>query len=108
MVLQFVHTTNPGLWDMHFAGHLTATAVPGGPLHNTLVEFNPVNPTEVIGDLADSWDVSADGMTYTFHLRDAQWWDGKPVTAEDIVFSLDRDNPTRCHQDQDSGAQRFL
>jgi len=89
-VLQLVGRTNPGLWDMHFAGHLTATAVPAGPLHNTLVEFNPVSPTEVIGDLAASWDVSQDGMTYTFHLRDAQWWDGKPVIADDIVFSLDR------------------
>ena len=90
MVFEQVHATNPGLWDMHFAGHLTATAVPAGPLHNQLVEFNPVNPTEIIGDLAESWTVSEDGKNYTFRLRDAPWWDGQPVTAEDIVFSLDR------------------
>ena len=88
--LQLVGRTNPGLWDLHFAGHLTASSVPAAPQFSTLVEYDPVNPTEVIGDLAGSWDVSEDGMVYTFHLRDAQWWDGEPVTAEDIVFSLDR------------------
>ena len=90
MVLQLVGRTNPGLWDLHYAGHLTASSVPAAPQFSTLVEYDPVNPTEVIGDLAGSWDVSGDGLTYTFHLRDAQWWDGEPVTAEDIVFSMDR------------------
>ena len=90
MVLQLVGRTNPGLWDLHYAGHLTASSVPAAPQFSNLVEYDPVNPTEVIGDLAAGWDVSDDGMVYTFHLRDAQWWDGEPVTAEDIVFSLDR------------------
>jgi peptide/nickel transport system substrate-binding protein/oligopeptide transport system substrate-binding protein len=40
---------------------------------------------------ADSWEVSADGLTWTFHLRkDAMWSDGQPVTADDWVFSLQR------------------
>ncbi len=40
--------------------------------------------------LAERWDVSADGLTYTFHLRDAQFSDGSPTTAADVVFSLER------------------
>jgi len=41
--------------------------------------------------IAESWDVSSDGMTYTFHLRDGiTFSDGTPVTAEDVKFSLDR------------------
>lgn len=40
--------------------------------------------------LAERWDVSADGLTYTFHLRDAQFSDGSPTTADDVVFSLER------------------
>lgn len=41
-------------------------------------------------DLADYWEVSADGLVYTFHLnRDAVFHDGVPVTAEDVVFSFD-------------------
>jgi oligopeptide transport system substrate-binding protein len=40
---------------------------------------------------AESWDVSADGMTYTFHLRrNARWSNGDPVTADDFVYSIHR------------------
>jgi oligopeptide transport system substrate-binding protein len=39
---------------------------------------------------AESYSVSADGLTYTFKLRDHNWSDGKPVTAHDFVFSMRR------------------
>lgn len=40
------------------------------------------------GDLADRWGVSADGMTYTVHLRpNLTWQDGQPLTAADVVFT---------------------
>ena len=40
---------------------------------------------------ASSYDVSADGKTYTFHLRaGAKWSDGQPVTAKDFVYSFKR------------------
>ena len=40
---------------------------------------------------ATSWDISEDGLTYTFHLRDGiKWSDGKPVTAGDFVYALRR------------------
>jgi oligopeptide transport system substrate-binding protein len=40
---------------------------------------------------AESWDVSADRLTYSFHLRrDGRWSNGDPVTAEDFVFALRR------------------
>ncbi|MBP5304237.1 MAG: peptide ABC transporter substrate-binding protein, partial [Lachnospiraceae bacterium] len=37
--------------------------------------------------LAESWDVSEDGCTYTFHLRDAKWSNGTPVTAADFEYA---------------------
>ena len=37
--------------------------------------------------LAESWDVSDDGCTYTFHLRDAKWSNGTPVTASDFEYA---------------------
>ena len=37
--------------------------------------------------IAKSWDVSDDGKTYTFHLRDAKWSNGDKVTANDFVYS---------------------
>lgn len=40
--------------------------------------------------LAESYDLSEDGKTYTFHLRDAKWSNGTPVTAADFVFAWRR------------------
>src|SRR5665213_4136379 len=43
-----------------------------------------------IPGMATHWDTSTDGLTWTFHLREALWSDGVPVTAEDFVFSWRR------------------
>ena len=43
-----------------------------------------------IPGMAERWTTSADGLTWTFYLRDATWSDGVPVTADDFVFSLRR------------------
>ena len=45
----------------------------------------------IVADLARDWDISLDGTIYTFHLRpDATFHDGRPVTAEDVRWSLER------------------
>ncbi len=44
----------------------------------------------IIPGAAVSHDVSADGLTYTFHLRDHNWSDGSPVTAQDFEFAFKR------------------
>ncbi len=85
-----VGNSNPGFWDVHYGGSLNTTLMPSSPRFNQLVEYNPVSPTEIIGDLATTWDVNDDGTEFTFHLNVATWSDGQPVTAEDIKFSLDR------------------
>ena len=41
-------------------------------------------------DLATHWEVSEDGTTYTFHMREAKFSDGTPVTAQDAKFSIER------------------
>ena len=43
-----------------------------------------------IPGIAKSWDVSNNGLTYTFHLRDAKWANGDKVTAQDFVYSWHR------------------
>ncbi|HVK90594.1 MAG TPA: peptide ABC transporter substrate-binding protein, partial [Mycoplana sp.] len=46
---------------------------------------------KIVPGAAETWDLSDDGLTYTFKLRsDAKWSDGSPVTAEDFVFSFQR------------------
>lgn len=43
-----------------------------------------------VPELAESWDISEDGLTYTFHLADAKWSNGEPVTASDFVYGWQR------------------
>ena len=44
-----------------------------------------------VADLADTWDVSPDGLTWTFHLHPGvKWHDGQPFTANDVAFTVSR------------------
>ena len=42
----------------------------------------------LVPGLAESWEISDDKLTYTFKIRDAKFSNGEPVTADDVVFSL--------------------
>ena len=65
------------------------TAFVVGFMFEALIGTSPIDGETVPG-LADSWEISADGRTYTFFLnQDARWHDGQPVTAEDVKFSFD-------------------
>ena len=45
----------------------------------------------IIPGVAESWDISEDGLTYTFHIREnAKWSDGEKITAEDFVYAWQR------------------
>lgn len=60
-------------------------------LYEKLVTFEMDDFSTPIPDLAESWEVAEDGKTWTFHLRkDALFASGNPVTADDVVFSLQR------------------
>jgi peptide/nickel transport system substrate-binding protein len=51
---------------------------------------NQVSMGELEGELAESWQIASDGMSCTFKLRDAKFHSGRPVTAKDVKWSLDR------------------
>ena len=57
-------------------------------IFSQLVEYVPGKLDPQPG-LAQSWDVSPDGLTYTFHLRDAKFSDGEPVTSADVKWVFD-------------------
>ncbi|HEY8393221.1 MAG TPA: peptide ABC transporter substrate-binding protein [Thermaerobacter sp.] len=46
-----------------------------------------IGPSGVEPGMAERWDISDDQLTYTFHLRDAVWQNGDPVTAHDFVYA---------------------
>ncbi len=58
-------------------------------VYSGLVSLDP--DLKITPELADAWDVSADGKTYTFHIRtNARFHDGRPVTARDVIYSWER------------------
>ena len=70
------------------------TGVPEGRVLRALFSGLTVQApgsSESIPDLAESWDIEDDGMTYVFHLRkENRWSDGSPLTAADFVYSWRR------------------
>jgi oligopeptide transport system substrate-binding protein len=79
-----VKTLDPALITVLQDGRVAAALFEG------LTILDPVDLTVRPG-VAERWEVSADKLTYTFHLRpDARWSDGRPVTAEDFEWSWQR------------------
>ncbi|NVO05669.1 MAG: ABC transporter substrate-binding protein [Rhodoferax sp.] len=63
------------------------TLIVGGKIYEGLLTYHfDLSPRP---GLARSWTVSPDGLTYTFKLQEGvRWHDGKPFTADDVIFSL--------------------
>jgi len=60
-------------------------------IYDGLVRFDGANQMAVVPDLAESWEISEDQLTYTFYIREnAKFSDGTPFTAEDAAFSVKR------------------
>jgi len=60
-----------------------------GQIYNSLMEYD-YKTLEPVPELAKSWDISEDGLTYTFHLEeDVYWHDGEPFTSEDVKFTFE-------------------
>ena len=76
--------------------------------YDTLVTFPADNVNKILPNLATSWTISSDGLTYTFTLKDGvHFSSGNPVTASDAVFSFNRmknikGNPSFLADDIDS------
>lgn len=87
-VLNRGNDTDPATLDHH----RTSTVSEGNVLRDlydglTIQDANG----KVIPGAAESWEISADGLTYTFKLRpDGKWSNGDPVTANDFVFTFRR------------------
>ena len=89
--------------QMHWLGDLTAIWHPASQetfsqavnfqlMFDKLIERKWTGDTwEPVPDLADSWDISPDGLKWTFHLHPGvKWHDGQPFTARDVAFTVSR------------------
>jgi ABC-type oligopeptide transport system substrate-binding subunit len=79
---------DPPTLDPHKTSDTTSAFIIG-EVFSGLVTLN--TDLQIVPDIADRWEISDDGMVYTFHLLpDAKFADGKSVTAQDFVYSLNR------------------
>src|SRR6266705_635727 len=88
--LEFAVLVEPGDYDCH-ANISFAVLHPVAPHYSTLLKFDPANYPQVVGDLAESWNVSPDRRTYTFKLRpNVLFHDGSKLTSADVKASYER------------------
>ena len=60
-----------------------------GYVYNGLVKYD--KNLKLVGDLAEFWNISGDGLVITFHLRkNVNWHDGEPFTSEDVKFTYEK------------------
>ena len=89
-ILNFSVVAEPPNYDCH-ASNTFALIHPIAPHYSLLVKFDGKDYPKVVPDLAQSWTVAPDGMTYTFKLRGGvKFHDGSPLTSADIKASYDR------------------
>lgn len=88
--LHFAATGEPSNYDCHAsASYAFMHAV--RPHYSTLLRFDPADSPKVVGDLAQSWSASEDGLAYTFRLRGGvRFHDGSLLTSADVKASYER------------------
>ncbi len=88
--LRFSVEGEPPNFDCH-ANVSFAFLHPVAPHYSTLLKFDATQYPKVMGDLADSWTVSADKQTYTFKLHpNVQFHDGTVLTSADVKATYER------------------
>ncbi len=89
-VLTFGVAGQPNTYDCH-ATNTFAVLHFVAPHYSTLLRFDPERYPKVVSGVAESWSPSADGLTWTFKLRDGvRFHDGSPLTSLDVKATLDR------------------
>jgi len=85
LAIDDIITLDPGEAFEFSAAEITANT------YQLLVRLDPKDTSKVYGELAESWTVSDDGLTYTFKLKPGQKFaSGNPITAGDVAWSLER------------------
>ena len=85
-------------WDPRGSSSLSSIQAVS-QLYNQLVQMDTTDTSQIVCDLCESWEISNEGTTFTFKIRDGiKWIDGDDLTADDIHYSMlrygDLDGPT--------------
>lgn len=80
---------DPKTFNTILAKETSSSTITDGYIFEGLVTRNGIT-TEYEPELAKDWEISKDGKTYTFYLREGvQWNDGQEFTADDVIFTFD-------------------
>jgi oligopeptide transport system substrate-binding protein len=85
-ILRYSLTADVPTLDQHLANSIPSATV-GNQIFEGLIR---TYLGEVRPGMAEDWEISEDGLTYTFYLRDAYWSDGEPVTAQNFEYGMKR------------------
>ncbi|ARP99636.1 ABC transporter substrate-binding protein [Pseudorhodoplanes sinuspersici] len=89
-VLRHVIEGEPSSFDCHAAATSFALQVLA-PHYSTLLKYDPNDFSKITGDLADSWTMAPDRLSYTFKLKpDVKFHDGSELSSADIKATFDR------------------
>jgi peptide/nickel transport system substrate-binding protein len=88
--LEFAVDAEPGNYDCQ-ANVSFAFLHPVAPHYSTLLKFDTAAYPQIVGDVAESWSVSPDKLTYSFKLKpNVLFHDGAPLTSADVKASYER------------------
>ncbi|PID33952.1 MAG: peptide transporter, partial [Thiotrichales bacterium] len=87
MVLRRGNSSEPQSLDPQIS-----TGVPSSNIQRDLFEGIVAEDKDgnIVPGVAEKWEISEDGLTYTFHLRDTTWTNDDKITADDIVYAWQR------------------
>ncbi len=84
---RFGNAAEPATLDPSMVNATWEDTIVGDLMMGLVTEDSLARP---IPGIAERWETSADGLTWTFHLRDTAWSDGTPLTADDFVYAWRR------------------
>src|SRR5262245_13732652 len=89
-ILNFAVVAETSGYDCH-GSQTFALLHPVTPQYSLLVKWDATENPKIVGDLAESWTMAPDGLTYTFKLYDnVKFHDGSPLTSADVKASFER------------------
>jgi peptide/nickel transport system substrate-binding protein len=89
-ILNFAVVAEPPNYDCH-GSQTFALLHPVSPMYSYLVKYDSSQNGKIVGDLAKSWTISPDGLTYTFELQGGvKFHDGSSLTSADVKATFER------------------
>ena len=90
--LRVINEGFPPKWDFSQTSTWISLFHYGGRMYSGLLQFSPREGIEIWPDMAESWEVTNDSKTFTYHIDEdlTEWNDGTPFDVEHIIYAINR------------------